>query len=346
VVGHYFLQPYREQIGAVSPLLGRMCAKFGWGVNLFFVISGFLIGGILLGNADSPGLLRAFYLRRMVRIWPLYYLLVIPIIGAQYGLGAVPGHSIPFWTYLLFLQNFWSSAGYSHLFVAGVLWSIAVEEHFYLLAPLALRRTSERRASCWIGGTILGAMLWRALIQFGAIQFDFGSFLSMADTIAFGLLGAFLIRNHKVRALLAHPKTGRCVIPVILAIVGLMTVEFGPATPRIVLWLVPDFLAICFAALVLLVSVRQDHWLAALLRTRFLTIPGTYCYFLYLFHIPVILNMHDLKETGWITNMIAIRLVAMAVLLAGAAFSWRYIETPLIAWARRRWDYTGRRELL
>src|ERR1700733_2923828 len=90
----------------LHPLLDR-----GWmGVDLFFVLSGFLISGILLDTRESPNYFKNFYARRVLRIWPLYYCLlgfmfvVLPHVSASEGV-AIFAKSSPWWAYPLFLQN-------------------------------------------------------------------------------------------------------------------------------------------------------------------------------------------------------------------------------------------------
>ena len=104
------------------------------GVSLFFVLSGFLITRILLATKQSPGYFADFYIRRSLRIFPLYYFFlalyffIIPLIQ---HVPSVPwDHQFSYWIYL---QNFamifgWSQTGPGHL------WSLAIEEHFYLFS--------------------------------------------------------------------------------------------------------------------------------------------------------------------------------------------------------------------
>ncbi|MGH9886362.1 MAG: acyltransferase family protein, partial [bacterium] len=115
--------------------------NFGWvGVQLFFVLSGYLISGILLDSREAPGYYRAFFGRRVLRIFPLYYgmllvcLVILPALGlAPAALLADRAHSVWLWTYLInWVEPFGVPvAAFPHF------WSLAVEEQFYLvLAPL------------------------------------------------------------------------------------------------------------------------------------------------------------------------------------------------------------------
>ncbi len=112
---------------------------WGWaGVNLFFVLSGFLITSILLESRNKPNYFRNFYGRRVLRIWPVYVLLLVVVyLEAPWFIGPSIGTAIrtaPWWAYLLFLQNLF------HLDLPpalGPTWSLAIEEQFYFVwAPL------------------------------------------------------------------------------------------------------------------------------------------------------------------------------------------------------------------
>src|SRR6478752_3378919 len=150
LVGHYFAVP---GTGAVS-LLNGYWFRLGWtGVDLFFVLSGFLIGGILLDVRGSPNYFNTFYARRFFRIIPVYYAwiflyVVLSIVVRNFlsmRIGTVQGVDGSLLAHFLFLQNF-------HEFLKSTVsfwwfsstWSLAVEEQFYLVAPLLVRFLPKR----------------------------------------------------------------------------------------------------------------------------------------------------------------------------------------------------------
>jgi len=120
------------------------------GVDLFFVLSGFLISGILVNARESPRYFKTFYARRLFRIFPLYYVVLM-----AYGLTIVVVHvdtsqrlfenPLPFWSYAFYLQNFVmaSTNSYGPIWLAGT-WTLAVEEQFYLTLPMLIRRIGDR----------------------------------------------------------------------------------------------------------------------------------------------------------------------------------------------------------
>jgi peptidoglycan/LPS O-acetylase OafA/YrhL len=133
----------------------------GWvGVNLFFVLSGFLITGILLETKPRPDFYRRFYKRRALRILPLYYaVLLLFLVLARTGL--VPRHAS--WSFLglsaIYLANVTELFGVPMQY--GVLWSLAVEEHFYLLWPAVVRSLSRGKIILCAAGVGMLCLLLR-----------------------------------------------------------------------------------------------------------------------------------------------------------------------------------------
>ncbi|HZJ61945.1 MAG TPA: acyltransferase [Kofleriaceae bacterium] len=143
------LSPF-ESTRRLIDLSAGLTFDFGWvGVQLFFVLSGYLISGILLDTRGAPGYYRAFFGRRVLRIFPLYYgvlflcLVLLPVLGlAPDALLADRRHSVWLWTYLI---N-WAEPLGAAIAVFPHFWSLAVEEQFYLVWPFVVSRTPPRRA--------------------------------------------------------------------------------------------------------------------------------------------------------------------------------------------------------
>jgi peptidoglycan/LPS O-acetylase OafA/YrhL len=190
---------------------------FGYyGVELFFVLSGFLIGRILLRTflTEQPShswrsLLWNFYLRRWFRTLPLYYLMLAAnaFIWSHTDFGGIPFTRQVDWRHFVFLQNYSSVA-------VGFFpesWSLAVEEWFYLVFPLliiwqakqAKPGSRERNMGYWLPLFIIGILLIRgAYVYLGQPVFDFGIrkniFLRM-DALAFGVWAAYLAEHKPAR---------------------------------------------------------------------------------------------------------------------------------------------------
>ena len=162
------------------------------GVDLFFTLSAFLITALLLRERQQTGgiSLRLFYIRRILRIWPLYFLvLAVAVVLAH----TVPGQSLPWYYvvgYLLFVGN-WINVAFGHpLSVCGPLWTVSIEEQFYLVWPLLMKILGRR-------GMIIAAVvafLLATLSQIGVVlaglsrgYIYYGSF-SRSGSLALGIL--------------------------------------------------------------------------------------------------------------------------------------------------------------
>ena len=187
----------RQSVEAFTgfPKLFVRLASPGWmGVNLFFALSGFLITGILLDSKDRPQYYRRFYLRRALRILPAYYglLLLLALLG-RFGM---QGENVS-WAFLglsaIYLANVTLLFGVPIQF--GILWSLAVEEHFYLIWPLIVRNVRRRAVGLFavaiaFSATIARVVTWRL----GYDYFAHYTWL-VADGLALGSLLAVLLRG-------------------------------------------------------------------------------------------------------------------------------------------------------
>lgn len=173
------------------------------GVDLFFVLSGFLISGILVNVRHSPHYFQTFYVRRSFRILPLYYVVLFGYGGALL-LGAdsrwrLFGGRLPFWSYLLYLQNFAMAAvnSFGATWMAGS-WSLAVEEQFYATLPVVIRRVNERGLFWFTVAGFVAAPLVRALIQRFRFLPGISSYILLPTTIddlAVGVLVMLAVRH-------------------------------------------------------------------------------------------------------------------------------------------------------
>jgi peptidoglycan/LPS O-acetylase OafA/YrhL len=344
MVGHYFSVP---GIGAAS-LLNGYWFRLGWtGVDLFFVLSGFLIGGILLSARDSPNYFKTFYARRFFRIIPLYYawILIYVILSVTAGnylstrVGSVQKVDISILAHLLFLQNF-------HEFLKGSVsfwwfsstWSLAVEEQFYLVAPLLVKYLSRRALAI----VLVCVTLCAPVLRFAVLKnFSEGPWLAYrlmpcrADSLAVGVLAALLWNNPRARAWLETHA---------LILYGLVAALFAGVA---YLWryhsdpLLPltqtagyTWLALFFAALLLLVLSRRKSLLSALMRLGFLRDIGGVSYCIYIIHTAVFLFCHMLllHALPVVTDGRAaeVTLLAAFITYVIAKLSWKFFERPLL----------------
>jgi peptidoglycan/LPS O-acetylase OafA/YrhL len=192
VIGVVLLHGFSWQYSGMSfsPWARRFMAATqpGWmGVNLFFVLSGFLITGILLDSKTRPNFYRRFYTRRALRILPAYYTLLIVLLLLRSGSTAFVGLSF---VYLANVTNFFGVAcDY------GPLWSLAVEEHFYIAWPTVVRRLTMRRLA-WVSAAIVVLVPVLRAISFSLGWRDGLDWYTwfVADGLATGGLLAILLR--------------------------------------------------------------------------------------------------------------------------------------------------------
>lgn len=174
------------------------------GVNFFFVLSGFLITYLLIREKNLKGKINVpfFWLRRILRIWPLYFISVIfgfyifPILKAYFG--QTPNETANIYYYLSFLSNFdMIKKGLPDASTLGVLWSVAIEEQFYLIWPLLLFLFPVKKYWIVFLSIITASIAFRTINLTNPNQgmlFE-NHTLSCIGDMAMGAMGAWLITN-------------------------------------------------------------------------------------------------------------------------------------------------------
>lgn len=317
------------------------------GVDLFFVLSGFLIGGILLDARTSPRYFQTFYFRRFYRILPLYFVVVALFLFQHlpfYAFIAKPGRfqalEIPWWAYATFTQNFWMAyLGTFGLNSAGITWSLAIEEQFYLTIPWIIRKVRLRFLSAVLVAVVVGAPLVRLILR--ALLGDHGGVAcyvltpARADGLSLGVLCALLVRREPVWDWLVARKNWLWLAFGLLfcGIVFMSWQHYDAFSGAMTSWGY-SWLALFYAAFLLLAVVDSGGWLERILRNPALTKLGTLAYCLYLIHISVMQSVrHPLNSwlpasprVSWILGGV-VGAVASVLL---ASLSWKYFEKPLL----------------
>lgn len=323
----------------------QVAGNLAWaGVDLFFVLSGFFIGGILIDHRDSPRLARVFYVRRALRILPLCYVtLVVALTLASADWGVSPPDFAP-WVYGLFLSNF-ALALQNHweAFLLSVLWSLAVEEQFYVIAPWVVRAISPARLPVLLLGLILSALLLRAGLkwQYPDLQVAIHVLTPLRmDALAWGALVAWAVRAPEARAFFARLQSTwlfwlGCCAALLLA----LTATRSSPGSTLQSYLGYTVVSISFALLVAItVTVRPK------LLNRFLALPalthlGRHSYFVYLWHVLIGLNViRWLGGPDFVLNTPTGLLVVFGSIAAtwlAAVISWKYFEAPLLKLGHR-----------
>ena len=270
------------------------------GVTLFFVLSGFLITGILFDSKEKAHYFRNFYARRALRIFPLYYAVVFVclVILPQFdhpkarNFGRIEGEGWWYWLYLSNLLIF--KTGQFRHGVLDVSWSLAIEEQFYLVWPIVVLALN-RRALVWLSGiVVLIALATRCAMIAGGVNLIsvYAFTMSHFDALA---IGAFLALAARSPAGL-----GRFVVPgriLVLSGVSLLLglaiagVYLGGDTP-VMMGVGYTLLALMYGGLLVL-ALEAPAWSRAF-ANPVLRVLGKYSYALYLFHNPMRALVRDL----------------------------------------------------
>jgi peptidoglycan/LPS O-acetylase OafA/YrhL len=298
------------------------------GVDLFFTLSAFLITSLLLRERRQTGgiSLRSFYMRRILRIWPLYFgVLAVAVVLAH----TVPGQSLPWYYlagYLLFVGN-WMNAALGHLMsVCGPLWTVSIEEQFYLVWPVVMKKLGRRGMIVAAVVTFMLATLSQigvALAGLSGGYIYYGS-ISRSGSLALGILLALfadrlpdLTRGIR-RLLLAAGLTGW-----IAASMWLID-QPGPVDMRSVL----GRLVISLGAVLILYSCLGSR--SRLVRSDWVVRLGKVSYGLYMLHFIALLLVIDLLHPSWGWKLLATKALALALTVVLAWASYRWIESPFL----------------
>lgn len=309
----------------------------GTSIYLFFVLSGYLITSILLRHAPSGEFLLAFYARRGLRIWPIYYLsvflvvLINPWTPNPAGLESLP-------QYLTFTQltsSYWSDAVPASIPALGHTWSLAVEEQFYLLWPALLVLLGRRGLPGAAMAVIASAVVMRAM---GYSQWILGT---NCDGLALGGLLAGLLHDRSPSEVRAHYGPRFAILGVAAAaywVGGALLIPLLPGgwgagvAPTVAATRVLALNLVYFSVVGLVVAFAGDRRLAAL-RDRKLVYLGTISYGLYLYHY-IIYHLFDEYATRAGMGGVGNDLVKVAASVAIAVLSDRFIERPLASMKR------------
>jgi len=298
----------------------------GWmGVDLFFVLSGFLITGILLDTKQSDGYFKNFYARRCLRIWPLYYSLllfmfvIVPILRPSEAHNIFADRSSPWWAFPIFLQNFLVPIPTMATGALGVTWSLAVEEQFYLVWPLVVRFFNQAHLrKIAIAVICISPALRFYLAQHQVIIYS--NTLCRLDGLMAGALLALVIRSESFapsRFLMRAWITFLVSAPLALMV----------ETAFHARWIVFSLTALASVSFVYLALFSTQGWLRAVLTNRFLVYTGTISYGIYLLQkIPL-----DAAKTFHLDKhqFLALPITAAAT-YAMAAISWNLLEKPTL----------------
>lgn len=352
VMAYHFFLPHRRFHGEDAGLL-LQAAQLGWmGVDLFFVLSGFLITGILLKSRDQSNYFRNFLMRRFLRIWPLYYLtlfgliVVLPMLLPQVPteLQSMQRQQVWFW---LFGANWlFANEGGFNFTSGGYYWSLAVEEQFYLLWPIAVYLLSARVMGRLCIGLLVASLALRITLLANGVSSSslYVATFTHLDGLAIGSLLAVLVHTDR----LAEISTRTVVGTAALSILGLGLARAADGDfffwGRHMAGYGYSLLAIMFGALLVhALRTSPSQGLNRIFCNRFMTLSGKYSFALYLFHVPIASALYPItfKLLAGQESVLGYNLIFAVFLVAafstswvGAALSWQLLEKRILTLKR------------
>jgi len=305
-----------------------------FGVHIFFVISGFLITTLLLREQKRSGTIsiRDFYIRRSLRIWPLYYatLGIYVVIMLTFQRDSDRSHTffhyLPgflTYTYTWLITPNWPTGPFN------LAWTLAAEEQFYAFWPLVLRFFQ----GTWSLMVMIGIMALRLAAGYGWTNHVLppGSLparivLSIPVPICLGVLLAQVLDSERGFRWLSVFLDGKWAAPLALAALAISLI---PAHPPVLA------ASLITAALVGACVIREDNGLAPILKLRPISWIGVLSYGMYLLNsLSVYTVRMALGQLGWIHPLIIFP-CGLGVAIAAAFLSYRYFETPFLKFKQR-----------
>lgn len=298
---HYFNE---ISIDSQTLKLFFLSAKLGQtGVTLFFVLSGFLITRILLHSETNKSYFKNFYIRRSLRIFPLYYLILAidnflsPLIFQQ----PVQPWSERFY-YYAYLQNFaitfdWTNNGPGHF------WSLAVEEHFYLVWPFIIyffrhKITTNLVIIVTTMTCIIRYIMLKEGIEIELVTFTRIDSLMIGGLLAFWERDNYLVKQNREKFFAAALTSS--LIAILLLVFYNNEGNLVYQTFKHSLWSVAFF-----SIIALLIIIKNQNFINIILTSKFFTYTGKISYGLYVYHLIIYQVIHHfLSFEFWIIDMI------------------------------------------
>lgn len=309
------------------------------GVDLFFVLSGFLIGGILLDARESANYFRVFYRRRLFRIFPLYFAFMAVAFLAAHFAGPTQSMLQPAIAWpacMTFCQNFWIAFHNDMAAAINPTWSLAVEEQFYLVIPAVIYFVRPARRLIWVlaGGIALAPLIRLAIFLVNPRLTTAIRVLlpCRMDTLLLGAAAAYFLRQPGAWEFVrAHRRRLWTAIELLTGVCALFLIRASMTDPLTML-VGYDCLALLYVCI--LVASLVDEGLAGVLRAKWLMGLGGIAYGVYLIHQlvfgAVFALLRGYPNSGPISTVIAL---VLTIVLAN--ISWEWFEKPFVRFGQR-----------
>jgi peptidoglycan/LPS O-acetylase OafA/YrhL len=323
--------------------------NFGWAfMDAFFVLSGFLITGILLDAKNQPDYFRTFFVRRAFRILPVYYLVLGVLLLATYITGdRMPNWGSPLW-FLVYLGNLPTAisgqlpTGLNYSYAP--FWSLQIEEQFYLLFPFVVWFLRPRALSVFLAVLIPFSVIMRIVVYLLWPNNEFAGYVLLPCRLDGLAIGAFIATRYREKPWhLSTRQWGWLTVAWLSILFGTVAaVDFDPQSPfvRMIGYLIAS---IASGHLIIWLIERRGSSFTAWMRTKPIQFLSRSSYTVYLIHWPIsmvvtfgLLPVLDRETVRLITFLTT---APLAFLLA--SLSWRYFEGPMLKY-RDKFLMTGR----
>lgn len=314
------------------------------GVDLFFVLSGFLVGGIVIDNFHKTNFLKVFYLRRVCRIFPVYFLVILSLPAALALLSGIDFFDkwllekpLPYWSYLTFMQSYlmglYNTSGPKW---AAISWSVSVEEQFYLLLPFLMVAIGKKNTLRFALLAVIAAPILRAYF-FDNIGFYAGYmfFPGRMDSIFWGVLLAYFVRSERYKRM-TLAEVHLMVVTALLLIV--VTIGVKSSLINVGSWqhIFYTLIALIYSIFILAAFDGRIKILVGLLKNRFLVLTGSLSYAIYMFHQMVngLVHGYFFSDQPVMNSpeRLAATLLSIGVVYVLAYLSFVYLEQPIRSW--------------
>ena len=317
------------------------------GVNFFFVLSGFLITYLLIKERELNGKINIlnFWIRRTLRIWPLYFMCVIfgfiifPFLKSFFG--EIPDESANVWYYVFLISNFdFIYSGPPDASILSALWSIAIEEQFYLVWPLLLTIIPKRMNWLLFTAIIAASLVFRA--SFDTLVMHDKHTLSCIGDMAIGALGAWFVQFDKVK-LFVKGLSKRIIISLYVTLILVYFFRNDVLTVDYYLRIVERFFTASIMLFVILEQNYCDNSLFKMSNFKYISGLGRISYGLYSLHFIGILiainitNLLGINTELW-QVLILETIAALVITILLSRLSYRYFEQPFLR-AKKRFSY-------
>jgi len=268
----------------------------GWvGVDIFFALSGFLITSILLKTKSSETYFKSFYIKRLLRIFPLYYLYLAFMFffflphfaphlnpAEQLNIKTTENSQLYFWLYLSNIKQFFQNIFFGS--ALGHLWSLSIEEQFYLIWPLIIYYCDYNQLKRILLAVFVGSIILRAFFYYHNVPgLSIYSFtFTRLDALGYGAYISVSLQ----KPIRIKPESVKLILKVLLILTALLFIFFGPWPNSTPVMLIIGFslIGLTNAFLILTLQSHQPSKIKLFFNNNLLKFLGKYSYALYLFN--------------------------------------------------------------